>query len=175
MNRCALLWLSIAVLEPAAYAAEPELAIELRDVELVLPSVAPPHFQKEGLPYLTENAFVIDLLTLIGSQDYEAALALAKEEHAAELALLEAGDPDGVLGGTRRAGTIADTRTRRQRHQRDGPLPDRNRLSLVGAIRARGGGAQSGARSAARLSSRARSARARARFRPSASTRRACI
>jgi tetratricopeptide (TPR) repeat protein len=99
MNRCALLWLSIAVLGPGAYAAEPELAIELRDVELVLPSVAPPHFQKEGLPYSSENEFVIELLALMGRENYEAALALAKKRHAAEIALLEAGDPDGALAG----------------------------------------------------------------------------
>jgi tetratricopeptide (TPR) repeat protein len=101
MNRCAQLWLSIAVLGPAAHAAEPELAIELRDVELVLPSVAPPHFQKEGLPYENERMFVIDFLTLVGTEDYEAALALAKEDYGAELLQLEAGDPDW-LG--RRAG-----------------------------------------------------------------------
>jgi tetratricopeptide (TPR) repeat protein len=42
---------------------------------------------------------VPELLRLIGRQDYEAALALAKEEHGTELALLEAGDPDGILAG----------------------------------------------------------------------------
>ena len=99
MKRGAQLWLSIAVLAPAACAAAQELAIELRDVELVLPSVSPPYFQKEGLPYLTENIFVMEFLTLVGNQDYEGALALAKEEYPAELALLEAGDPEGVIRG----------------------------------------------------------------------------
>jgi tetratricopeptide (TPR) repeat protein len=99
MMRCAHLCLSLAWLGVSAYAAEPNLTIELRDVELVLPSVAPPHFQKEGLPYLTENEFVIELLMLIGNQEYEAALALAREHYPAELALVEAGDSAGALGG----------------------------------------------------------------------------
>jgi tetratricopeptide (TPR) repeat protein len=87
------------MLGPAADAAEAELDIELPDVELVLPGVSAPHFQKEGLPYATENELVVELLALIGAQDYEAALVLAKEKHGGELALLEAGDPDGILGG----------------------------------------------------------------------------
>jgi len=99
MKRLVHVWLGIVLVGPAAYAAEPELAIELPDVELVLPRVSPPHFQKEGLPYPAENMLVPELLRLIGSQDYEAALTLAKEEHATELALLEAGDPDGILAG----------------------------------------------------------------------------
>jgi tetratricopeptide (TPR) repeat protein len=97
MKRWAEISLGILVLAPAAYAAEPELTIALPDVELVLPRVSPPHFQKEGLPYLTESVLVTDLLTLIGSQDYEAALARAKENYGQQLVQLEAGDPDGML------------------------------------------------------------------------------
>jgi tetratricopeptide (TPR) repeat protein len=97
MKRWAPIWLGIVALAPAAHAAEPELAIELPDVELVLPRVSPPHFQKEGLPYETENRLVTDLLTLIGSEDYEGALARAREDHADVLAELEAGDPNGVV------------------------------------------------------------------------------
>jgi tetratricopeptide (TPR) repeat protein len=97
MKRWALLWLAIAALAPAAYAAEPELAVELPDVTLVLPRVSPPHFQQEGLPYYTENGLVIDLLTLVEQQDYEGALARAREALGAELTLLEAGDPVGFL------------------------------------------------------------------------------
>jgi tetratricopeptide (TPR) repeat protein len=99
MSRYAHLWLSLALLGPAAYAAEPDLRVELEDVELVLPGVSPPYFQKDGLPYLTENIFVMDFLALVGADDWEGALALAKEEYPAELALLEAGDPDGVMRG----------------------------------------------------------------------------
>jgi len=99
MKRRLPLWLGMVVLAPAVHAVEPDLTIELPDVELVLPRVSPPHFQKEGLPYLTENQLVTDLLTLIGSQDYEAALARVRERRGAELALLEAGDPDGAVGG----------------------------------------------------------------------------
>ncbi len=97
MKRRAQVWLAIVALAPAAHAAEPELAIELPDVTLVLPRVSPPHFQQEGLPYLTENQLVLDLLTLVERQDYEGALARAKEELGAELTLLENGDPVGFL------------------------------------------------------------------------------
>ena len=59
--------------------------------------MSPPHFQKEGLPYENERMLVTDLLTRVGSDDYEAALARAKEDYGTELAQLEAGDPDGVV------------------------------------------------------------------------------
>lgn len=91
-------WLSIVLLGQAAYAAEPELAIELPDVELVLPRVSPPHFQQEGIPYLAENELMLELLTLVGREDYEGALAFARSEIGAELTLLEAGDPGGTVG-----------------------------------------------------------------------------
>ena len=99
-------WLAIAVIVPAAYAAEPELAVELPDVELVLPRVSPPHFQQEGIPYLGENQLVLELLRLVGLQDYEAALALAKQELGPELTLLEAGDPDGAVGARAGVGRL---------------------------------------------------------------------
>jgi tetratricopeptide (TPR) repeat protein len=97
MKRWALVWLASAALASAMYAAEPELAVELPDVTLVLPRVSPPHFQQEGLPYYTENGLIIDLLTLVEQQDYEGALARAREALGAELTLLEAGDPVGFL------------------------------------------------------------------------------
>lgn len=102
MKRWTHTWLALALLAPAGHAAEPALAIELPDVELVLPRVSPPYFQKEGQPYATENQLVTELLNLGGRQEYEAALAAAKGHYGAELALLEAGDPDGIIG--RRAG-----------------------------------------------------------------------
>jgi tetratricopeptide (TPR) repeat protein len=95
MKRWAHIGIGIFALAPAAYSAE--LAIELPDVELVLPRVSPPHFQQEGLPYLTENQLVLDLLTLYGTRDYEAALARAREQIGSEMALLEMGDPVGLL------------------------------------------------------------------------------
>jgi tetratricopeptide (TPR) repeat protein len=97
MNRWAHVGLGIVALAPAAYAAEPALTIELPDVALVLPRVSPPHFQQEGLPYLTENQLIIELLMLYGSGDYEAALTRARERFGAEMALLETGDPLGLL------------------------------------------------------------------------------
>jgi tetratricopeptide (TPR) repeat protein len=101
MRRVARTWLAIAVLAPAARspsAAEPELAIELPAIEIAVPRVSPPYFQKEGLPYDTEKELVTELLTRIGAQDYEGALTAAKKKHAAELGLLETGDPGGVVG-----------------------------------------------------------------------------
>ena len=102
MKRWAQIWLALFVAVPAAHAAEPDLQLELPNVELVLPRVSPPHFQKEGLPYENERKLVTELLTLIDSADYEAALARAREDYGAELIQLEAGDPDGIL--SRRAG-----------------------------------------------------------------------
>jgi tetratricopeptide (TPR) repeat protein len=97
MKHWAELCLAIVALAPAANAAEPDLAIELPDVAIVLPRVSPPHFQQEGIPYLTENQLIIELLTLYGSGDYEATLARAREALPAEMALLETGDPVGLL------------------------------------------------------------------------------
>jgi tetratricopeptide (TPR) repeat protein len=97
MKRRAHLWLCIAIVAPAAHAAETELSVELPDVTLSLPRVSPPHFQQEGLPYLTENPLVLDLLTLVERGDYEAALARARQTLGAEMAVLEQGDPVGLL------------------------------------------------------------------------------
>jgi tetratricopeptide (TPR) repeat protein len=99
MTRWAWLGLCIVALARAAHAAETSLTIELPDVALAIPRVSPPHFQQEGLPYLTENQLIVDLLTLYGKGDYEAALARAKEDLGPELALLETGDPVGLLAG----------------------------------------------------------------------------
>ncbi|HEX5049546.1 MAG TPA: tetratricopeptide repeat protein [Gammaproteobacteria bacterium] len=100
--RRACAWLAIAALAPAAYAvraAEPELTIELPAIEVSVSRVSPPYFQKEGLPYNTENELVTEILTRVGAEDYEGALTAAKKKHAAELQLLEAGDPGGVVAG----------------------------------------------------------------------------
>jgi tetratricopeptide (TPR) repeat protein len=97
MKRRVQVWLTLVVLVPAAHAAETPLAIELPDIELVLPRASPPHFQKEGLPYATENELAIELLGLVARP--EAALARARESLGDEMALLEAGDPDGIVRG----------------------------------------------------------------------------
>jgi tetratricopeptide (TPR) repeat protein len=106
MKRWARTWLAIAVAVPAAHAAEPDLAVELPDVALVLPRVSPPHFQQEGLPYATENALVLDLLALVEREDYEAALARAGEDFATVLTLLEIGDPAGFVGSSAGPGRL---------------------------------------------------------------------
>jgi tetratricopeptide (TPR) repeat protein len=105
MRRWAV-WLALVTFAPASHAAEPQLTIDLPDVELALPRVSPPYFQKEGLPYQAENELVTELLMLIGNGELEAALARAREDYGEELALLEAGDPDGVVRGRASSGRL---------------------------------------------------------------------
>jgi tetratricopeptide (TPR) repeat protein len=97
MKRWMQLALSIVALVPAASSAAAELTVEVPDVTLALPRVSPPHFQKEGLPYLTENELATELLTLLDRQDYEGALARARETLGPTLAVLETGDPIGLV------------------------------------------------------------------------------
>ena len=97
MKRWAQLALSLVALAPAAYAAETELAVELPAVTLALPSVSPPHFQREGLPYATESELATEILTLLDRQDYDGALAHAKEKLGPMMAVLETGDPAGLV------------------------------------------------------------------------------
>src|SRR6185503_20722675 len=89
MTRWALLTLSIVVLAPAAHAAEADLTVELPAVTLTLPRVSPPHFQREGVPYATEQVLGNEILTLLDRQDYEGALARAREKLGPMLAVLE--------------------------------------------------------------------------------------
>ncbi len=123
MKRWVQVLLAIVALAPAAHAAEPDLAVELPDVTFVLPRVSPPHFQKEGLPSLSESVLVNDLLALIGVQDYEAALALVKEENGPELALIEAGDPAGVLLARARPGRLTNVVDRGGLRSLEEPVP----------------------------------------------------
>ena len=97
MKRWPQFLLSIVVLAPAAYAAEANLTVELPAVTLTIPRVSPPHFQREGVPYATENALATELLTLIDRQDYEGALARARQTLGPTLAVLETGDPAGLV------------------------------------------------------------------------------
>jgi tetratricopeptide (TPR) repeat protein len=98
MRNRAQVWLGI-LLALSAHAAGAQLAVELPDVVFALPSASPPHFQKEGLPYLTESELVNDLLALIARGDYVGVLARAKEKYGAEIAALENGDPAGLVAG----------------------------------------------------------------------------
>ena len=68
MKRWAHLALSLVALAPAAYAAETDLTVELPAVALTLPRVSPPHFQREGLPYSTEQVLGNEILTLLDRQ-----------------------------------------------------------------------------------------------------------
>ena len=97
MTRWAQLCLSIVVLAPAAYAAETDLEVELPAVTLTLPRVSPPHFQREGLPYYTETELASGMLAALDRQDYEGALAVAREKLGPVLAVLETGDPAGLV------------------------------------------------------------------------------
>jgi tetratricopeptide (TPR) repeat protein len=86
----------------SAHAASAQLAVELPDLVLALPSASPPHFQKEGLPYAAESEVVNDLLALIARGDYAGVVVRATEKYRAEITALEAGDPAGLVA--RRAG-----------------------------------------------------------------------
>jgi hypothetical protein len=97
MKRWPQFLLSIVVLAPSAYAADTKLAVELPAVTLTLPRVSPPHFQREGVPYAAENTLATELLTLMDRQDYEGALARARETLGPMLAVLETGDPAGLV------------------------------------------------------------------------------
>ena len=89
--------LSLVAFVPAAFAAETEVAVELPAVALTLPRVSPPHFQREGLPYFTEQTLGNEILTLLDAQDFEGALAKAREKLGPILAVLETGDPAGLI------------------------------------------------------------------------------
>ena len=106
MKRWAQLALSIVVLAPAAYAAETDLSVELPPVTLAPPGVSPPHFQREGVPYPEENGLATELLTLIDSQNYEGALARARETLGPKLAVLETGDPAGLVASSAGPGRL---------------------------------------------------------------------
>lgn len=88
------------VLAHPVHAAEMELVIDLPDAELLLPPVSPPQLLKEGLGLPRENKLITNVLTLIGSEDYEGALDLVRMEDtrlSTLLTLLEAGDPLGLV------------------------------------------------------------------------------
>jgi tetratricopeptide (TPR) repeat protein len=97
MKRWVQLALSLVVIAPAAFAAETDLTVELPAVTLTLPRVSPPHFQREGVPYASENEFAIELLAFMDRQDYEGALAVAREKLGPMMAVLETGDPAGLV------------------------------------------------------------------------------
>ena len=97
MKRWTQLALSLVGFAPAAFAAETDLTVELPAVTLTLPRVSPPHFQREGVPYASENEFAIDLLAFMDRQDYEGALAVAREKLGPMMAVLETGDPAGLV------------------------------------------------------------------------------
>ena len=114
MTRWALLTLSIVVLAPAAYAAEADLTVELPAVTLTLPRVSPPHFQREGVPYASENELAIELLKLMDRQDYEGTLALAREKLGPMMAALETGDPAGLVARSAGPGRLPIPQTGRE-------------------------------------------------------------
>jgi len=114
MTRWALLALSIVVLAPAAYAAEADLTVELPAVTLTLPRVSPPHFQREGVPYASENELAIELLKLMDGQDYEGTLALAREKLGPMMAALENGDPAGLVARSAGPGRLPIPQTGRE-------------------------------------------------------------
>lgn len=108
------LCVSIALLAPAAYAAEMAIEIAPPEPEWLLPPMPPPpacmtlvglrleacplQLHPEGIPAQHEQALVLDLQPLLAAGDYEAVLARVSAIYGPELALLEAGDSEGFLG-----------------------------------------------------------------------------
>jgi tetratricopeptide (TPR) repeat protein len=92
------------------FAAELALTIDLPQAELLLAPVSPPQLQQEGSPLPRERALLTELVALISTtgQGYEAVLTRARESLAAELLLLEQGDPDGDLEARAVADGFAD-------------------------------------------------------------------
>lgn len=78
-------------------AAEPELVLALPNIEWLQPPTSPPQLQKEGLPLVTEEEFAGQLLRLIDTADFEAAIVLLRERDPALLELLESGDPQSLV------------------------------------------------------------------------------
>ena len=104
----------MALLAPAAHAAEITLEIAPPEPEWLLPPTPPPQacmtliglrleacplqVHPEGIPAQHEQALVLELQPLIAAGDYEAVLTRVSVIYGPELALLEAGDREGFLG-----------------------------------------------------------------------------
>lgn len=78
-------------------AAEPELVLDLPNVQWLHQPTSPPQLQKEGLPLVTEEEFAGQLLRMIDTADFETAITQLRERDAALLELLEAGDPQSLI------------------------------------------------------------------------------
>ena len=115
IKRWAHLSLSLALLAPAAYAAEIELTITPPSPEWFLPSEISPgpcslfsggfrleqcprQLLPEGIGEVGEQALIIELKPLLAAGNYEAVLARIRLNYGPELALLEAGDFNAFMG-----------------------------------------------------------------------------
>ncbi|HEX7237245.1 MAG TPA: tetratricopeptide repeat protein [Gammaproteobacteria bacterium] len=113
IKRWAHLSLSVALLAPAAYAAEIELTITPPNPEWFLPPEISPgpcnlgglrleqcsrQLLPEGIGEIGEQSMIIELKPLLAAGNYEAVLARIGLNYGPELALLEAGDFDAFMG-----------------------------------------------------------------------------
>jgi tetratricopeptide (TPR) repeat protein len=96
------------------HAADMDLQIQLPDLEMILPPVSPPQFQKEGMPLVEENDRVNECVEYIGRGDYEEALSFLREREGSILELIESGDPDCQLRQQAVVGGLMPTTRRSQ-------------------------------------------------------------
>lgn len=95
-----LWYLAICLLVSAgqADAQEIDVRIDLPAVELLLPPVSPPQLQREGVNLPSEQILISEeLVPLIRSADYEAALDLLRDRRDWLIELLESADPEEEL------------------------------------------------------------------------------
>jgi tetratricopeptide (TPR) repeat protein len=82
---------------PSVHAADMDLRIQLPDLEMILPAVSPPQFQKVGMPLLVEIPIVNQSFEYLNRGDYEEAFAYLRFKKGWVLELIESGDPEGRL------------------------------------------------------------------------------
>ncbi len=111
IKRWVQVWLGIAMLAQAAYAAEIELEISLPEPDWLLPpeispgpcslangfriEACPKQLTPEGIANVGEQSLIVELGPLFAAGNYEAVLARIALNYGIELVLLEAGDIDG--------------------------------------------------------------------------------
>jgi len=99
MRRLLQLLLVAPVLAHVAHGAEMDVRIELPDMQVLLPPGSSPVLQSEGVSLPSEEMLIRDdLVPLVASGDYEAALNVLNEQRDRLIGLLESGDPQNELG-----------------------------------------------------------------------------
>ena len=97
MKRFVQLTLVVIAFASLARGQELTLQIELPDTQLLLPPASAPVLQTEGVNLPSEEMLIQELLTLIGSSDFETALNVLTDRREELIGLLESGDPQNEL------------------------------------------------------------------------------